>query len=267
MSELSSDAKALLSEARAHSARPSAAQRLRVRHALIASIGTSTAAAGATALTAGKIATFVVAGVLAIATGTAATAGVLRLARPAPVVRSMPVPKPPVALVLPSAVSEPPREEEPQPEPLAQKPPPIVAPRARVAVKTLSEASRTDRAGPGDEADRVRDVDVTPSIPPAVERGANEPVDTLNREVHGLSSAMAAVEGARWPEALLALDDYHRDFPNGVLTTEADVLRVTVLCELGSTEAAKALAAALSRQSPSNPAVQRLRENGCLTSP
>jgi hypothetical protein len=104
----------------------------------------------------------------------------------------------------------------------------------------------------------------TPEIPlpevtaPPRPRTASEEV-RLREELQALAEAMAQSEGQQWGPTLEALDRYDARFPNGVLSPEAQVLRVLSLCGLDRKEEARALALSLARTSPDSPGVQRLK--------
>ena len=95
-----------------------------------------------------------------------------------------------------------------------------------------------------------------PSAPPQT---IEEDQSPLGPEVIALTGVMSAADAKQWPEAMRALDAYDRSFPNGLMRTEADVVRVTVLCGLSQTDEARSLARDLERRDSTNPAVDRLR--------
>lgn len=88
--------------------------------------------------------------------------------------------------------------------------------------------------------------------------GADELVGDLRDELVVLRAALSHHEAARDEAALGRLDEYQRRFGGGVLRTEAETLRVLVLCRLGRKAEATALLQALRRSASSSPAAQRL---------
>jgi hypothetical protein len=80
----------------------------------------------------------------------------------------------------------------------------------------------------------------------------------LRRELGTVAGAMAALDAARFSEALETVIRYRETFPTGALITEARVLEVLALCGLGRRDEAQRAAAAIGPAEGNNPAVRRL---------
>lgn len=81
----------------------------------------------------------------------------------------------------------------------------------------------------------------------------------LAREVSALSAAKRAVVSEGPGAALVRLDAYIREFPSGMLRSEADVLRIEVLSRAGDAPKARALAEAWLTREPSGAYAAKLR--------
>jgi hypothetical protein len=86
----------------------------------------------------------------------------------------------------------------------------------------------------------------------------------LAQEVAILSRATKYLEAGRPTDALRALAEHQRKFPNGVLTEERYAARVQALCTLGRPEEAAAELARLARMAPESPQLSRARQS-CAT--
>jgi len=83
--------------------------------------------------------------------------------------------------------------------------------------------------------------------------------DPLAEETALVARAQSALASGRYDEALSALDDHQRRFPNGVLSQERNGARLLALCGSGRrAQAHDAVAAFLARE-PSSPLASRLR--------
>ncbi len=65
-----------------------------------------------------------------------------------------------------------------------------------------------------------------------------------------MSRATTALSAGRYADALKALDEHQREFPNGVLSQERRAAKVQALCSLGRVIEGRAQLAHLSAQSP-----------------
>jgi len=92
------------------------------------------------------------------------------------------------------------------------------------------------------------------------------PRDRLAQEVAILSRAAGYLEAGRPSDALRAIDEHQRKFPNGVLKEERYAARVQALCALGRRDEAAAELAHLSRLAPDSPQVARARQS-CAAAP
>lgn len=92
------------------------------------------------------------------------------------------------------------------------------------------------------------------------------PRDRLAQEVAILSRAAKFLEAGRAADALRAIDEHQRKFPNGALQEERYAARVQALCALGRREEAVGELARLSRLAPDSPHVARARQS-CAAEP
>jgi hypothetical protein len=90
--------------------------------------------------------------------------------------------------------------------------------------------------------------------------------DRLAQEVAILSRAASSLEAGRAADALRAVDEHQRKFPNGVLKEERYAARVQALCALGRRDEAASELARLSRLAPDSPQVARAR-HACAAVP
>lgn len=89
---------------------------------------------------------------------------------------------------------------------------------------------------------------------------ASRPQDNLAREVDILSRAASELRAGRAANALKALDEHERRFPNGVLSEERRGARVQALCMLGRREQGENELERLARSSPQSPNVARAEQ-------
>jgi hypothetical protein len=75
-----------------------------------------------------------------------------------------------------------------------------------------------------------------------------------------LSKATGALNAGRAGEALKALDEHQRKFPNGALTEERRGARARALCTLGLRSEAEQELARLARSAPSSPHLLQARK-------
>ena len=230
MSELNSEAKALLASARKADTALGPARRARLRRAVLAGVAAwSTAAAASLSMT-----KLVLACLLSAGLGSALTLAVTR--RPAPVASVSPAPSP----ITPPPPTTPP-EEVTVVEPPA---PPRNTPRRVEAVPAPSEV-----ALPVEEA------------LPAVT------APSLEEELMLLDQALAATDTQSWADADAALVRYKERFPTGTMQDEAGTLEVLTSCGQGRVEEARAQARLLYQRAPMNPSVQRLKRSCASQSP
>lgn len=94
---------------------------------------------------------------------------------------------------------------------------------------------------------------------PEVPSASMEAPSTLVEELALIQSVRAALARSDANTALRSLDDYASRYPKGRLKTEALVLRVATLAELGDRASAKRLADQFLATHPDSPYAQRLR--------
>ncbi|MBE2253599.1 MAG: hypothetical protein IAE78_28985 [Myxococcus sp.] len=119
----------------------------------------------------------------------------------------------------------------------------------------LGPATVAAPRSPGREGPDARPVT---SSAPGGPRAPSEAVGPLADELLVLRAALKHHEAARDEAALERLDEYQRRHQGGALQTEADTLRVLVLCRLGRKPEAAEVLRALRRSAPVSPAAQRL---------
>jgi len=221
--EMSADLRQLVDGARGGDD-PTAADRNRVRAALVASLaaggGVASGGAGKLGLL-GRAGLVVLVGAL-LAGGVwwfASTSGGDHGDRATPVVATEPAPV-----------------RAPDPAPVAQ--PPAAIP--------------TDAAPAADAAPRV---EATERPKPRAPRDAAQ----LAEEARLLREAETARRAGELERASQKLDEHRRRFPRGVLASERDAARVLLLCDAGRTTEAKKLAASFLRRHPRSPLADRVR--------
>jgi hypothetical protein len=107
-------------------------------------------------------------------------------------------------------------------------------------------------------------VDMLPSVvagEPSAPVSHRAPRDRLAQEVAILSRAASYLEAGRAADALRAIEEHQRKFPNGVLKEERYAARVQALCALGRRDEAAGDLALLSRLAPDSPQVARARQS------
>ena len=90
--------------------------------------------------------------------------------------------------------------------------------------------------------------------------------DRLGEEVRILSEAQQALRNHRPEDALRALDEHAREFPEGTLRQERMAARVLALCDLGRIDEARAEGRVLREEAPSSPMTARIRQS-CAEEP
>ena len=91
----------------------------------------------------------------------------------------------------------------------------------------------------------------------SVASSATRPQDRLAQEVALLSRATSDLRAGRAAEALKALDEHRRKFPNGTLSEERRAARAQALCSLGRIAEGRT---ELSLLAPRSPAAARARQ-------
>jgi hypothetical protein len=143
------------------------------------------------------------------------------------------------------------RKPHPTAEPLDSKPAPAQL-----------EAAPAHKDMPG--ASLPIPVESLPSVvagEPSSATSRRPPRDRLAQEVAILSRAASYLEAGRASDALRAVDEHQRKFPNGVLKEERYAARVQALCALGRRDEAAGELARLSRIAPESPHVARARQS------
>jgi hypothetical protein len=156
-----------------------------------------------------------------------------------------------------------PREPALAPTSVAPAAPSEVAP-ARIGAPALAEpaaatepASASTPPAPGHGA-RPRKASGASLSSRASQTSAAESL--LAREVAALDAARRALAVGASASALRQIERYHRDFPQGELSADADVLAIEALAAEGDGAATKRAARRFLRQYPRDPHVARIRE-------
>jgi hypothetical protein len=82
--------------------------------------------------------------------------------------------------------------------------------------------------------------------------------ETLAREIRRIDEARLVIRGGNGERGLALLGDYNQEFPRGVLSQEALLLRVEALVRSSKRAQARALAEDLLKRAPDTPHRQRL---------
>jgi len=130
---------------------------------------------------------------------------------------------------------------------MQQQSPPAAASAASTAVATSPSApgpAAPDASSPPEPASSARSAATAATTAPQLER------DPLAQEVALLSRATTALNHGRIGEALKALDEHQRRFPNGVLSEERRAAKAQALCSSGRVTEGRAQLARLSANSP-----------------
>ncbi|HEU0033444.1 MAG TPA: hypothetical protein VFQ53_22585 [Kofleriaceae bacterium] len=172
------------------------------------------------------------------------------LAVPAPQITSAvePPPPPPVTHVAPdtveAAITTPPAPV------VAPEPPPVVASKQK-------HEPKHDVVKPAEPApvETVEPAPPAPPAPPPVQ------IDTrrLAAEVAVLDRARAALRAGDGTAALAALDEHAREFSDGALVAEAEVVRIETLIHNRQSAAARERAASFLSRFPQSPLARRVR--------
>jgi hypothetical protein len=139
--------------------------------------------------------------------------------------------------------------------------PKTVAAAASETRPAAASADVTANGAPIAAAPTVAPSTVPTSTLAATATGASDGgVETaLGREMKALDVARSALARGDSAGAMIAIDQYDRDFSSGNLATEASVLRVEALVARGETAAARALAAHIVALDPAGPQAQRMK--------
>ncbi len=133
-------------------------------------------------------------------------------------------------------------------EPVA--PPHIVASSPAVPLAEVERERTVPRAQPHRER---------PSLPASAEPAAAPEPSRLARETAALRDANEALRTGAAGRAIGLLDDFAKQFPNGMLAEEALATRISALCKLGRVTDARALGARFLQRYPRSPALSRVR--------
>jgi len=175
----------------------------------------------------------------------------------------------PIASIAASAPSASSVAARTSPPDVAPKEPPAVGPPAGAiaAAPPLPVDPPVARARPsvvaksGGIIDATEPRDVAP-LEPAVAEAPPVSASELARETSSLYAVSATLRGGDAAQALRALDDFARAFPDGALAPEAAALKIDALMQLGdpaSRATAGRLALAFLRDHPRSPLAARVR--------
>jgi hypothetical protein len=104
-----------------------------------------------------------------------------------------------------------------------------------------------------------------PSLSGSAEPSATPEPSRLARETAALRDANEALRSGAAARALGLLDDFAKQFPNGMLAEEALATRISTLCKLGRVADARALGARFMQRYPRSPALGRVRGSCALS--
>lgn len=163
---------------------------------------------------------------------------------------------PPVAVVeppVPDPIVEPPLEVPAIVEPPVEVTPPPPPRRTRSA-KVVVTPPPVVEPGPESAPEQAAPPVATPAPAPA-------PIDArrLALEVGLLDSARAALRNGDPTAALAILARHDREFADGALVAEAEVIRIEALVDRGDVAAARARATAFATRFPRSPLVRRVQ--------
>ncbi len=228
-------------------------------------------------------------GLLVVAIGGAITGGVALTREPAPAqaAAASPAPSPaaaaepaapppavpsaeaPPAAAAPASPATAPAPAAPAPAPAAE-PAPAAKPSARSSARSTTPpppAAPTAPAAPAaaPAAPEPAPAAAAPADPaPAPAAAAPPPAPTVDArrlaaEVAILDRARAALRGGDPGAATAALDEHARDFADGALVAEAELVRIETLIRAGDAEAARRRARDFLVRFPQSPLAKRLR--------
>jgi hypothetical protein len=178
----------------------------------------------------------------------------IALVRSAPAPVTSALPSPPQAPAVPEAV----------PAPEVPLPAPVRRPARRVVAPAPARAPEPALSPP---AEPLPSPEPAPEPPPSPEPAPPPPpspapvVDArrLAAEVAALDVARGRIAAGDPAGALAALDGHRRDFADGLLRAEAEVLRIEALLRRGDSAAAVALGRRFLARTPHSPLAQRVR--------
>ena len=149
-----------------------------------------------------------------------------------------------------AAIPTPARTQTPEPQP----------PLDRAAAKPPSRnvAAQSPRAQPP-PAQPIEST--SPVEPPSTPREAEVPEDVrrLAAEVAVLDRARTALRARDIASAIAALDQHQREFANGALVAEAEVIQIEAMIQAGRDQAAHDRARAFAAAFPGSPLLRRVR--------
>jgi hypothetical protein len=134
---------------------------------------------------------------------------------------------------------------------------------ARPASRPSSAASRRPMAPIGPAPSQPTNGFTTvprAAAPPPTSLPARRAPDLLAQEVAILSRVTSELFAGRSADALRALDEHQRRFPNGVLVEERQGARIQALCTLGHQAQADSEIARLAQIAPDSPHVRRAQQ-------
>jgi hypothetical protein len=241
MSDLDPRAKAIIDAGREADV-PAAADRARIKRAVLAQIAAGAAVASTTAAAAGTLSLGAKVGVavLVLSVAGGGTFGVLR-------VRDL------------HRAKEAAVQVSPRPAPAPASDPASLAGAGEQALVPEQTAAPAVRAGSERRPERSR----RPHAPSVrIEKGQEE--DPLNAEVEVLKRAREELRLHRPARALDALTEYDRRFGEGALGQERHAMAAIAACQAFPGAASRAQAEAFMRKAPLSPLRERVRE-ACIT--
>ncbi len=145
--------------------------------------------------------------------------------------------------------------------PAAREVPVVVTP-TDSAVPSLAERPVEPTPASAAAASNVARPRKPPTPSPSSLASTRSAESSLAREVAALDAARTALAVGANASALRQIEQYHREFPQGELAADADVVAIEALAAQGDSAAMKRAASRFLRQHPRDPHVARIRELG-----
>jgi outer membrane biosynthesis protein TonB len=169
---------------------------------------------------------------------------------------------PPADLVPPAGMSNEPVPVVPADD-VAPPPPPVEATPPPPPKRVTKPATASVPESPPEPPPSPEPVTEAPAEPPVTEAPAPPPIRVdarrLAAEVALLDRARGALKRRDTTTALAALDQHRRDFHDGALVAEAEVVRIEALIQAKDHAAARAQAQSFLARFPKSPLVRRVR--------
>jgi len=154
----------------------------------------------------------------------------------------------------------------PEPKRVAEQKPVAVQP-ATAPMAAIAAAPSAEPAATKGEPTVAAPEPARSAAPSAIPTTAHRARDQLVLEVALLSRATSALNSGRIGEALKALDEHQRQFPDGVLSEERRAAKAQALCSSGRVAEGSAQLAHISPQSPAGKRAQQVCDSAAAARP